>query len=106
METFSLIWCSGYLDLVDKTQVCSLGVFLQSGKLFFSLCLFKQQIKLQYNSYYSKKFIFEFVNKTVLCKCVCISMCCDLLLKLLYTVSEDFSKVVSDFILVVTGSDD
>lgn len=37
---------------------------------------------------------------------MCISMCCDLLLKLLYTVSEDFSKVVSDFILVVTGSDD
>ena len=29
------IWCSRYHDLVDKTQVCSLGVFLQGGKLFF-----------------------------------------------------------------------
>lgn len=80
--------------------------FPPEWETIFFLCLFKQQIKLQYNSYYSKKFIFEFVNKTVLCKCMCISMCCDLLLKLLYTVSEDFSKVVSDFILVVTGSDD
>lgn len=84
------IWCSRYLDLVDKIQVCSLGVFLQSGKLF--PCLFKQQIKFEYNSYYSKKFIFEFLSIIILCKCVCINMCCDLLLKLLCMVSEDFSK--------------
>lgn len=50
--------------------------------------------------------IIEFVSTTFVWMCVYKSICCDLLLKLLYPVSEDFSKAVSDFIMVVTGTDD
>lgn len=39
METLSLSFGVRYHDLVDKTQVCSLGVFLQSGKELFPLAI-------------------------------------------------------------------
>ena len=67
------IWCCRYHDLVDKTSVFFRG-FPSGRETLFSACLFKQQIKLC-DSNYVKKLIIEIVSKTVLCECVCISVC-------------------------------
>lgn len=53
-----------------------------------------QKKRLGYSSYYSKKFTLELMGKTVLCECMNKDVCCDMLLKQLYMISEDFFKAL------------
>lgn len=69
---FHMIFKVSWLGWQD-TSVFFRG-FPSGWETFFSPWLFKQQIKIEHNSYYNKKFIFELVSKTVSCGCECLSV--------------------------------